>query len=273
MLIDAHAHLDGYDELGKGALEAALEEIEDHQIFTISNSMDLQSYRRNKEVAARSNLVLPVFGIHPWNAHKFSWSDKDFTQAMEESPLFGEIGLDRYFVKDESLYPAQDRMFRYLLAAARARDKAVIVHAKGAEAEALAALDEIGLKRVIIHWYSGPLDVFEEMASRGFYFTVGSEVLRSKHIQDIAREVRLDRLLTESDNPGGPKSITGKPGRPKIIESVVEALARLRGLTVEALEGVIRRNLVRLLEDDPYLVANSAVGRLLDADPAIPPSH
>ncbi len=266
MLIDAHAHLDGYDELGKAALDAALQEIEDHQIFTISNSMDVASYRRNKEIAARSNFVLPVFGIHPWNAHKFSWPDKDIAQAMEESPLYGEIGLDHYFVKDESRYPAQDRMFRYLLAAARGRGKVAIVHTKGAEAEVLAALDEYGLRKVVIHWYSGPLDIFKEMAGRGFYFTIGGEVLRSKPIQDIAREVRLDRLLTESDNPGGPKSITGKPARPRIIESVLESLAKLRGLATEALEGVIRRNLVRLLEDDPYLIANSAVGRLLDAD-------
>jgi TatD DNase family protein len=264
MLIDAHAHLDGYDELGPGALEAALQEIEDRRIFTISNSMDVASYRRNKEIAARSDLVLPVFGVHPWNAPKFSWPDKDVAQAMEESPLYGEIGLDHYFVKEPERYPAQDRIFRHFLASARARGKAVIVHSKGAEAEVLAALDEIGLARVIIHWYSGPLDIFEEMASRGYYFTVGSEVLRSKHIQAIAREVRLDRLLTESDNPGGPKSLTGQPGRPSIIQTVVGSLAKLRGLSPDKLEGVLQRNLVRLLEDDPYLIANSAVGRLLD---------
>ncbi len=273
MLIDAHAHLDGYDELGKAALDAALDEIDDHQIFTISNSMDVASWRRNREIAARSNFVLPVFGIHPWNAHKFAWPDKDVAAAMEASPLYGEIGLDHFFVKDESRYPAQERTFRHFLASARSRGKAVIVHTKGAEAEVLAALDGYGLRKVIIHWYSGPLDVFGEMASRGFYFTIGSEVLRSKHIQDIAREVRLDRLLTESDNPGGPQSITGKPGKPRIIESVVESLAKLRGLSAEALEGVVRRNLVRLLEDDPYLIANSAVARLLNADAPIPPSR
>lgn len=51
MLIDAHAHLDGYDDLGPAALDAALEEIAQHRIFTISNSMDLTSYGRNLEIA------------------------------------------------------------------------------------------------------------------------------------------------------------------------------------------------------------------------------
>ena len=41
MFIDAHAHLDRYGEM----LGSALEEIEQRSIFTISNSMDLDSYR------------------------------------------------------------------------------------------------------------------------------------------------------------------------------------------------------------------------------------
>ncbi len=64
MLIDAHAHLDHYGD----ELESVLMEITQHEIFTISNSMDPSSYRRNLEIAEKCRLVLPTFGIHPRRA-------------------------------------------------------------------------------------------------------------------------------------------------------------------------------------------------------------
>ena len=66
MLIDAHSHLDGYAEL-----EPVLAEIREQRIFTISTAVDPASYERNLEIAARCDLVLPTFGIHPWAAPRY----------------------------------------------------------------------------------------------------------------------------------------------------------------------------------------------------------
>ena len=44
MLIDAHAHVDRFEIVGEGALDQALAEIKERNIFTISNSMELLSY-------------------------------------------------------------------------------------------------------------------------------------------------------------------------------------------------------------------------------------
>ena len=73
--------------------------------------------------------------------------------------------------------------------AAQEQGKIVNVHTKGAEGETLDLLEKFALNRVIIHWYSGPLDVFRDMVVQGFYFTVGPEILRSKHIRAIAAEI------------------------------------------------------------------------------------
>jgi TatD DNase family protein len=259
MLIDAHAHLDGYDEFGAEALESALSEIEQHRIFTISNSMDLPSYRRNLEIGRRSTLILPVFGIHPWNAAEHSERLGELGETLDRSPLFGEVGLDHYFVKDSSAYPAQARVFEYFLATAREQGKIVNVHTKGAEREVLDLLDRFELPRVIIHWYSGPLDVFREMAGRGFYFTIGPELLRSKHIRAIASEIPDGRVLTETDNPGGPKSVLGRPGTPSLVQDVARALAEVRGVAVEALRDEIPSNLRALFGDDARLASFSSL--------------
>ena len=249
MLIDAHAHLDRYGD----ALEAALEEIAQHRIFTISNSLDLPSYKRNLEIGEMCELVLPTFGVHPWMAPEYADRLEDLHDAIEQIPMLGEIGLDYFFVEDPAEYPAQRKVLEFFLSSAVQQDKIVSVHTKGAEKDILDLLTRYDIQRAIIHWYSGPLDVFRELVSMGMYFTVGIEVLYSEHIRTIAREVPSDRLLTETDNPGGPKGLIGSIGMPALLLEVARGLAGARNSDVETITETVRRNLARLIEDDPWL--------------------
>jgi TatD DNase family protein len=253
MWIDAHSHLDRFDLVDDRALEAALAEIEGHRILTISNSMDLPSYRRNLEIGDACDLVIPTFGVHPWNAPECVDRLPDLRATIEESPMLGEIGLDYFFVKDTSAYPAQRQVFEFFLSAARDQNKIVNVHTKGAEKEVLALLDRYQIPRVIVHWYSGPLDILREMIARGATFTVGVEVLYSEHLQAIARQIPPEQLLTETDNPGGPRGFVGRPGTPVLVKDVVRGIAEARETTVEAIVQMVRANLTRLLRDDPWL--------------------
>lgn len=249
MLVDAHAHLDRYDE----ELGSALEEIEQHRILTISNSMDLASYERNVKIAERSELVVPTFGVHPWNAPAYADRLASLGDAIEQSPMLGEIGLDHHFIEDESQYPAQREVLAFFLAAAREQRKVVSLHTKGAEREILDMLDEYETQRAIVHWYSGPLGVLRELMAFGVYFTVGVEVLHSEHVQAIARELPRDRLLTETDNPGGFRSLTGSLGMPLLLKDVIRALAGLRKTTYGDIVWTVRCNLARLAQGDPRL--------------------
>jgi TatD DNase family protein len=253
MWIDAHAHLDRYDLVDDRALDAALAEIERHRILTISNSMDLPSYRRNLEIGERCELAIPTFGVHPWNAPEYVDRLPDLRAAMEQSPMLGETGLDHHFVEDTSAYPAQRQVFEFFLSAARDQNKIVTVHTKGAEEEVLALLDRYHLPRVIVHWYSGPLDILRNLVARGATFTVGVEVLHSEHIQAVAREVPLGQLLTETDNPGGPVGFIGEPGMPELVKDVVRGIAKARETTAEAIVQAVQANLLALIRDDPWL--------------------
>ena len=249
MLIDAHCHLDRCEE----NLGHALQQIRQHRIFTISNSMDLLSYKENVKIAATSDFILPVFGIHPWNASEYVGSLKDSEQAISESPMIGEIGLDYYFVNETSLYDDQREVFGYLLRAASSQKKIIIVHTKGAEDETFQLLRQYNAERVIIHWYSGPWRILEAMVEHGFYFTIGVEVMFSQHIQDIARYLPSELMLTETDNPGGYKSITGTVGTPLLIKDVIEKLAEIRETSEETIAATVQNNLIRIGGNDSWL--------------------
>ena len=249
MLIDAHAHLDKYG----AELQAALEEIKENQILTIAVSMDLPSYERNLEIGERCDLVLPTFGVHPKRAPEYADRLSELNQAIERSPMIGEIGLDFHWVEDASQYPAQKKVLDYFLAAAREQKKIVNLHTKGAERETLDLLELYDIQRAIIHWYSGPLDILGALIDYGAYFTVGVEVLYSENIQAIARELPSTRLLTETDNPGGLKWLKGTLGMPVVAKQVVESLSEIKQTTAEAMARTIQENFFRLIEDDLWL--------------------
>jgi len=249
MLIDAHAHLDGYGE----ELEPALGEIEDHRILTIAVSMDLPSYQRNLEIGERCDLVLPSFGVHPKRAPQYADRLRELSNAVVQSPMIGEIGLDFHWVEDSSQYPAQKKVLEYFLAASREQKKIVNLHTKGAEKEILDLLERYDIQRAIVHWYSGPLDILRALIEYGAYFTVGVEVLYSRSIQAIARELPMERLLTETDNPGGLKWLRGTIGMPQVIREVVQAIAELKQTTAETITKTVYNNFMRLAKDDPWL--------------------
>jgi TatD DNase family protein len=237
-----------------------LEQIEEHRIFTISNSMDLPSYEQNVKIAATSDLILPVFGIHPWNASEYVGCLDDSDWAISESPMLGEIGLDYYFVNETSKYEDQRRVFEHFLSAASRQRKIVIVHSKGAEREVLQLLQKYNTERVVIHWCSGPWPVLQAMVEHGFYFTIGVEVLFSQHIQDIAGYLPAELILTETDNPGGNESLTGAIGTPPLIKDVIGKLAAIRRSSDQVIITDVHNNLIRLGDNDPWLAGLQASG-------------
>lgn len=251
MLIDAHVHLDKYGDL----LDQALREIDEQRIFTVATAMDVPSYLELRKIAERSALVLPTFGIHPRRAAEYANRLPELSRYIDMSPAIGEIGLDLHWVKDPTTYPAQRKVLEYFIAAAAAQNKFVNLHTKAGEKEILDLLVKYNVRRAIIHWYSGPMDVLAAMIDFGCYFTIGVEVLYSDYIKQIAKAVPDHLLLTETDNPGALKWLkkNDEIGMPSAIERVVEAVATVRGSTPNQIETLVQANFCRLISDDPHL--------------------
>lgn len=263
MLIDAHAHLDRYGVL----LDAALTQIEQARIFTVATAMDIASHRALLDIGKRSPWILPTFGIHPRRAADYADDLASLCAHIDASPAIGEIGLDFHWVRDPSTYPKQRRVFEFFLAAAAEQNKFVNLHTKGGEAEVLALLEKHAVKRAIVHWYSGPMDVLQAMIDHGCRFTIGVEVQFSEHIRRIAAAVPDHLLLTETDNPGALPWLkkNDEVGMPVAIRDVVAALADIRRSTPAAIEALVAANFSRLLADDPWL---SAVRGFVDRERA-----
>ncbi|NIP57762.1 MAG: TatD family hydrolase, partial [Gemmatimonadetes bacterium] len=215
-------------------------------VRTLAVSMDAASYEETVRIADPEPLIVPSFGIHPWEAPRFGADLDALAAALDDAPAIGEIGLDHHFVEDEGQYGTQRAVFEFFLDAAEGSGRLVNLHTTGAEVDVLECLRGRALPAVIVHWYSGPLELVDEFLELGAYFTVGVAVLRSKRIRRLAAALPSDRLLTETDNPGGWKWMTGEVGFPELLERVEDALAEIRGVERPALAEQVGANFLRV---------------------------
>lgn len=248
MYVDAHAHLDKYDS----ELPEILGEIERNEIFTVSVSMNPESYARNRKIAEQSQWIVTSFGVHPWDAPEFCDRLESLDPLIEASPMVGEIGLDYLFVTEPEKHVNQREVFKYFVQKGVSQGKVLNIHSKGAEADVNRILGELGAKRAIIHWYSGSLQELEKLIEKGFYFSIGVEVLSNSHIQAITKAIPALQLLTETDNPGGYRWLTGECGRPSIIRSVVAMISDIREWNQWGTERLIVENSLRLASKDAW---------------------
>jgi TatD DNase family protein len=248
MYIDAHAHLDKYDS----ELPQVIREIEQKEIFTISVSMDPDAYVKSKAIGEQTDWVVSTFGVHPWNAPTFHLQLEALQPLIDSSPMVGEIGLDYHFIPDLENHSLQRDVFLHFVKQGISQKKILNIHSKGAEADVDRILGELGACRAIVHWYSGPIQHLHTLAEKGVYFTVGVEVLFSAAIQEIAKSIPPSLLLTETDNPGGHRWLTGDAGMPSIITAVVHKLAELRGWSEEETKAIVLSNFLRLAGDDEW---------------------
>jgi TatD DNase family protein len=238
MLIDAHTHIDKY----AGELDEALRQIDVYRILTICVGMDIPSYLKAKELARLSGLLVPTFGIHPWQARHYCEDLGRLDPYLEQTPIIGEAGLDFFWATEEEYYPCQRKVFRYQCEWAQRLSKPMNLHTKGAEQEILQTLSEFQLRGSIIHWYSGPLALIDAYLTLGCYFTLGVEILTSTDIQEIAGQIPLERILLETDNPGGYEWLAGPIGMPIILLDVLSKVAEVKGTDPTSLELQLTKN-------------------------------
>jgi len=248
MYIDAHAHLDKYD----AELPEILGQIEENEIFTLSVSMDPESYAKSRKIDDQSAWVVTSFGVHPWEAPKYCGRIGILDPLIDASPMVGEIGLDYHFVTEPENHVLQREVFKYFVQKGVAQGKILNIHSKGAEADVDRILGELGAQRAIIHWYAGPKQELEKLIERGFYFSVGVEVLSNSHIQAIAKAIPAVQLLSETDNPGGYRWLTGELGRPVLISAVVKMISDIREWKVQDTEQLVIANFLRLAGGDSW---------------------
>lgn len=253
MLVDSHCHLNMLDlslfnnDIGVVVAHATAAGVS----HLLNVSVDWSSGTEVIATAERFPNVFASVGIHP-NEETGYEIGVDQLIARGQHPkvvAIGETGLDYYRLHGDKA-PQQQR-FRQHVQAARALNKAVIIHTRDAGADTIRILEEEGAREVggVLHCFTDTWEIAKAALDINFYISFSGIVTfkNAVELQAIAKQVPLDRMLIETDSPYlAPVPYRGKPNQPAYVREVARYLATLRGVSFEELAEITTANFFKL---------------------------
>jgi len=247
-LIDIHAHLDQIENIDEVLARSAAAGVE----AIVAVGVDLASCRKNLEIRkqCRQPKIFLGFGIHPGEikAEEIDASLAFMTENIGQAAAVGEIGLDfwyRWVRKNEAKKQEQREVFARQLDLAKRYDLPVIVHSRGAWADCLAMVKSAGIRKVLFHWYSGPVDVLKEILAQGFFISVTPALAYSPQLQEAVRVAPIEQTMIETDCPVFFKAGEHDPGfraEPKDVFRTLSEYARLKNTDAGKAAEIFRAN-------------------------------
>ena len=161
----------------------------------------------------------------------------------------GEIGMDCYWSKE--FIKEQQEAFRIQLEMADRLDLPVIIHSRESTELIINTLKEcrhLSL-RGVFHAFSGSIETYRELQKLGdWYIGIGGVLTYKKaSIAETVKEIRLDRILLETDSPYlTPVPFRGKRNESAYIPHIASRLAELTGKDIEEVAAQTTSNAEKL---------------------------
>jgi TatD DNase family protein len=252
MLVDSHCHID-FDEYG-GRMPQILEGMARNQVMhALCVSVNLTDFPRVLALAERHHQIFASVGVHPDHDRRACVEICDLVERATHPKIvaIGETGLD-YYRQDGDLEWQRER-FRIHIRAALESNKPLIIHTREARDDTLRIMHEEGAAGAggVMHCFTETLDMALAAIDLGFYISFSGIVTfkNALSIKEVAKAIPLERILVETDSPYlAPVPHRGKTNEPGWVMHVAEELARLRGMSQEALAEATTANFFRLFK-------------------------
>lgn len=249
MYFESHAHYD--DGRFKNDREEILNLLPSCGIdYVINVGCDMKSSRESIKMAEKYDYIYAAVGVHPHDAENMKESDLDELRQMSNHKkvvAIGEIGLDFYY--DNSPRDIQRYWFKRQLELVKELNKPVIIHSRDASKETFDIIKESGVKKGVIHCYSGSAQMALDYVNMGFYIGVGCVVTFSnaKKLVEVVEAIQLEQILIETDSPYlSPIPNRGKRNDSRNLQFVVEKIAKIKNVSPEKVANITKLNASKL---------------------------
>lgn len=228
MLFDVHAHLH-YDSFDKDRDDVIRRAEEAGVVAIVENGVNPASNRKVLDIARKYEIVKPALGIYPSEA--LLMSDEEIDNEInfiskQKIIAIGEVGLDFFKVPN---HEKQEQVFLKFVELAKRKNLPIIVHSRGAEQRTFELLKQSGAKKVVMHCFSGDLELVKKIEKEGYMFSIPPIIVRSEKFQELVREVSASQLLTETDSPFL-SHIPRERNEPKNVEVTVKKISEIKNL-------------------------------------------
>ena len=247
MIIDTHAHYD--DEAFDTDREALLTSMYDGGIEKIVNvCASVGGFQDTVDLMEKYPFIYGAVGIHPDDADKMTQETLDEIRRlshMDKMVAIGEIGLDYFY--DLSPRDVQKTVFERQLDLAYELRKPVILHIRDAHGDTIEILraHKDRLPHCVIHCCSASWESAKIYLSLGCMISFAGPVTfkKSVHLQEVAKNVPLERLMIETDSPYlAPEPVRGRRNEPLNVGHICRLIAKLREMDAQELCSVTREN-------------------------------
>ena len=214
-------------------------------------SIDLESYPGIKHLADSYACISASAGVHPNSAREIELSEQSLLDLADDEKVIaiGETGLDYY--RSQGDLDWQRQRFRTHIRAARQIGKPLIIHSREARGDVIKILAEEGADSVggVMHCFVDDLETAKQAMDLNFYISFSGIVTfrNAKDLQEVARQLPLDRIMVETDAPYlAPVPYRGKQNQPAYVRHVAEKISELQEIDPEEVVSATTRNFERL---------------------------
>lgn len=252
MLVDSHCHIDFDDYADR--IPAVIDSMTRNQVtHALCVCVNLADFPGVLSLAERYPQLFASVGVHPDYAEEAQPTEDDLVQRAVHPKVvaIGETGLDYY--RQEGDLEWQRERFRVHIRAARACAKPLIIHTREAGADTLSIMREEGARDAggVMHCFTETLEIAQAAIELNFHISFSGIVTfkNALQIKEVARSIPLERILVETDSPYlAPAPHRGKTNEPAWVLHVAEEVARLRGISLEALAEATTANFFGLFK-------------------------
>ncbi len=205
--------------------------------YIVNAASDIKSSLDGINLSHEFSFFYAAVGVHPHEVENMSEEDIQILRNYsknEKVVAIGEIGLDFYY--DFSPRDLQRKWFIRQLELAKELDMPVIIHSREASAECFDIIKESGVKKGVIHSYSGSAQMALDYIKLGFYIGVGGIVTfkNAKKSVDTVSKIPLGKILIETDSPYlAPEPVRGSRNNSQNLKYICEKIAQIKQITPE----------------------------------------
>lgn len=283
MLFDSHTHINNetYTEEERAQLIAEIEESVALDKAGLSYIMDVGFDLESSAMAVKHSGKYPwcyaTVGCHPHDTDNMDEMQLAMIKGLakkEKVMAIGEIGLDFHY--DFSQRDNQREWFRKQIRIANELKMPIVIHSREADEEVMKILKEEGAfseercswfpkrrlretgltenkekgkeyldARVLLHCYSGSLELAEQYVKLGATLSVGGPLTykNNKKTQRVVEGIPIDFLLVETDAPYlTPEPFRGKKNKSPYIEYTARKMAEIKGISFEEVAKITCEN-------------------------------
>jgi len=247
-MIDVHCHLEqkDYEKDRDEIIEKCKKELK--AVITCCCHPD--DFDLTMEMVEKyKNFLFATVSIHPEYIKEVNEEIvENFFKKIEENKEkivgIGETGLD-FITREPEWREKQKELFVKFIDLAKNLNLPLVIHARKAFKEAIEVLEKSGARNVLMHFFTQK-DLLPKIIENGWSISVNTTLLSSKNIKKIVRDLKIEKIMTETDSPWlGPN---GQRNDPRSIKLVVEEISRIKKMKIEEIDKITTQNAIEFFK-------------------------